>query len=885
MYEINSKNYFNDEKGKNEQNNTFPNNIIKDKSFNNSFQKENLTTLDTTHNNINQKNNLSNFEKYKNQQLLNKIKTKISSCNCNCHIKTNRTIDCNANCHHCCHSHHFHIHHIHIPPRHFLNDYLNTQNLSEISNLNNSITNNSNNLLKEITELRNECKKFKEELDRNKNEKKAGNNYIKKLENKINLKNPKENEENGENNENNENNNKYHDMLDKGFEVINSVSNKCNDEKGKAKGGVYYYMNNDQDYDQLIQAQKNWIDNLSENNGNLQNCQKFPNFNNSISKTYSINDQNLKEKDLNSLQINNTSESNNDNNFYYKNSPIKGINNNKNDNKYYFDSKRNNNKGYIIKRGDKLKNRENQNNNINNIDNNPLDVKNQLKDNKNNDYNEEINHNNINDLNNFDDNNNIEKGDSNILVNNPELINQIEKNSSKKINNNKKENNNEDNNNIGPNNNNIDNVDNDNINNDKINKDNIINNNDNDNNEDNKNEEEEESNLLIERYLIIDEYGNPITVNGQKVLGMELIPLIGEDGKEVIDENGNILLIGPDGKPKSQDDLEPILLDNEIPLVNEENKPFLGLFGVPLINSEGNPIIGPGELYDNENKRVEGILGFVAKDKKGNPIKYNINEDNLEGNNDNNKINNNNLKNKDSINNKDKNSKNGKNKEDANIYNKLRPLLGPDGIPIKDSTNNHILLDENNIPVKNTGISLLLDKSGKPILNSLGVPILLDIEGKPLNVDSNDQNEIINLNKQFLNKNKNFLPPGQKLRPDGYKISNINKYKNNLGNRGRNNKTKNMKKEMNYSECNSESLKKINFLRPYRSPFYDDGEYKVNCFACDAGCGVSKTGYSPMNFSPYNNLIRRRDITPIRIKNRIKNSKNSLKTNMKKINV
>ena len=58
---------------------------------------------------------------------------------------------------------------------------------------------------------------------------------------------------------------------------------------------------------------------------------------------------------------------------------------------------------------------------------------------------------------------------------------------------------------------------------------------------------------------------------------MELIPFIGEDGKEVLDNNGNLILIGPDGKPKTQDELEPILLDDDKPLVNEENKPFLGI--------------------------------------------------------------------------------------------------------------------------------------------------------------------------------------------------------------------------------------------------------------------------------------------------------------------
>ena len=59
-------------------------------------------------------------------------------------------------------------------------------------------------------------------------------------------------------------------------------------------------------------------------------------------------------------------------------------------------------------------------------------------------------------------------------------------------------------------------------------------------------------------------------VAGKKLLGMVLIPNIGEDGKEELDENGNIILIAPDGKPKTQDELEPILLDNDTPLCSPQ---------------------------------------------------------------------------------------------------------------------------------------------------------------------------------------------------------------------------------------------------------------------------------------------------------------------------
>ena len=110
------------------------------------------------------------------------------------------------------------------------------------------------------------------------------------------------------------------------------------------------------------------------------------------------------------------------------------------------------------------------------------------------------------------------------------------------------------------------------------------------------------------------------------------------------------------------------------------------------------------------------------------------------------------------------------------------------------------------------------------------------------------------------------------------------KRKDKIRNRRKNKKERNL---INYSECNPESLKKINFIRPYKNPFYDDLEYKGSCFACDVGCSVSKSGYSIMNYSPYNNLIRRRNTTPIKIINENgkrykRNSKKNEKPNYKR---
>ena len=651
-----------------------------EKPFNNTYMKnpefsKNFSSFKTDYttfkNSNNQKNrSFTSYDKYKSQKLLNV--SPISSNHC-----------------HNCHPHHFHIHHIHIPQ----------ERLYEALNLKNF--DNTAELMKEVLELKSECRKFREELNRNQNEKFSADLYIKELEN--------------QNNKNN-NINKYHDMLDKSFEVLNSVSKKCDDENAKTRGGIYYYMNKDNDYNKLINAQKNWIDNLPEN---IQIQNSYP-----LNHDYNFNDKINEEK----------------------------FGDRKN-NKLFFDSKRNNNKGYIIKRGEKINNYPNKENKfeINHYKNN---------------YNTDPN---INNKNKINQTNSISSNQSNINYNS---FPQNNINDNQYIN---KEN------------------ENSNMNNDKK----IL-----INNRENK---EDEKNPLNERYLIIDKNGNQILNNGKKLYGMELIPLIDKNRKEVIDDEGNIILIGPNGEPKNQNELENIIINDELLLVDEENKPFLGFNGIPLINSEGNPIVGPDELFDKDNKKIEGIIGYVAKDSKGNPIKININEEN----------------NKEKI------------KNNSKDYKNLRPLLDNNGKPILDSNNNFIILDKNNKPVEDKEIKVLLNSDGTPILNEQGKPILTD------------KNEI-NLNNHINN-----------IVDNNFRIR-----KNKIKNRRKNKRQKNL---INYSECNPDSIKKINFIRPFKEPFYDDMEYKGTCFACDVGCCVSKSGYSTMNYSPYNNLIRRRSMTPIKI--------------------
>ena len=237
-----------------------------DRSYDNTINRKtkniNFTTYNITSENNNRKLNL---EKYTNIRQLNQSSQSSLGYRCGYHCGSQLCPYMNH-----CYLHHVHFHHIHIPHNHFC------------PRLNNSVTQRkvgsqqlNSDLLNEVAELRKDCRKFKEELEKTKNENEVGNKYIQLLEKQINIKEKKdininvkrphievdedENEENVKREKGTKLENKYHDMLNKSFEVLNSVSNKCDDEKGKVKGGVNYYVNKDPDYDELIEAQKKWI--------------------------------------------------------------------------------------------------------------------------------------------------------------------------------------------------------------------------------------------------------------------------------------------------------------------------------------------------------------------------------------------------------------------------------------------------------------------------------------------------------------------------------------------------------------------------------------------------------------------------------------------------
>ena len=667
-----------------------------------------------------------------------------------------------------------------------------------LANMNQEMNKKNDNLINEIIYLKKNLDKIETELNRTKNEKDACSSYIKELEKEL-----------SKSNMNNEipsskrramnyskmrDYEKYHDMLNKSFEVLDSVSNQCTNPKGKTKGGVNYYFNRDKDYDSVIKTQKNWINNLpmsleqdynninydneNENEPNETDIYKYPegytntrNMSNSINKSpYDINRNStnnlIPKKYYNTQKIPNFYKTNSSSSSYPK---------------------------------------KKTSNNLNRSSSNPKKRDSPYQ-------------------NNFFDKHIMYK--TNNRKNTPKSL--YYKNNSEA--------------NIPKKNSTYEYIPN--LNNQK-------------NNIPSK-----------ERYLVMDKFGNPIFIQGKRLLAMELVPYLDNEGKEQIDDNGNILFIGPDGNPKTQDDLQPIILDNEKPLVNEENKPFLGVDNVIMVNRFGNPILGPGELYDINNKVVKGELGILPKTNKGNLIKMNVNneplnQNNENPNNDNNDINNNlNYKSPKPLLNKTNTNKNIVNDLNNNTKKNplnIKPLLGSDGKPILDKNNNPILLDENGNVVQDPNIQLLIDQSGFPVYNTLGQAILLDKDKNPLNGDENinqipDNKNII---KNYNDKIPEIKDKKKKIKSGKYRKK---KKKNNLNND--NNETRKFhSKSIKYPKPNPSFQRKLNIL-PERSNRFNPNEYLSTCFACDLGCSVSRSGYSPMTYSPYNKKNKRRDITP-----------------------
>ena len=683
---------------------------------------------------------------------------------------------------------------------------------NSLENMNQEMNKKNDDLINEIVYLKKNLQKMETELNRTKNEKDACNYYIKELEMELSKSNMNNELSNSKRRAKNytkmRDYEKYHSMLNKSFEVLDSVSNQCTNPKGKTKGGINYYFNREKDYDSVIKTQKNWINNLPMSFDN----EKYNNEN---------------EKEPNEQEQDDFNKTQNENNIYKYPEGYISMNSMKNSdlNRGPYNLSNNSLNNFMPK---KFYNSTNSQKSTN-FRSNSL-PKNTYSTNK---YNKSYNY-----------NNDKKKRNSPYQTDFFQGQNIMYKASKRQTSS------------MSP----------------------YYRNNSEPNNIQRKNNTYEyiPSNELVknippkERYLVIDKFGNPIFISGKRLLAMELVPFLDKDGKEQIDNNGNILFIGPDGSPKTQDDLQPIILDNEKPLVNEENKPFLGVDDIIMVNRYGNPILGPGELYDINNKVVKGDLGILPKTTQGNLIKLNVNNNeplNKDSEKYNDRINNdpNNNMNyktpKTRFNKTDKNENLKEPNDDNNDINKskilsssIKPLIGSDGLPIRDKNNNPILLDKDGNPIQDPNIKLLLDKSGFPILNTLGQPIIIDKNKNPLELKDDNANNISQKIKQKIPEIKN-----KKIKIKSGKHRKKNK-KNNFDDdnkeTGRFNDNYNK-----YPKPNPSFQRKIKVF-PERNNRFNINEYLGSCFACDLGCSVSRSGYSPMTYSPYEKNKRRRDLTP-----------------------
>ena len=299
--------------------------------------------------------------------------------------------------------------------------------------------------------------------------------------------------------------------------------------------------------------------------------------------------------------------------------------------------------------------------------------------------------------------------------------------------------------------------------------------------------------------------------------------------------NNNELINKNDKKPKLKDFKKP--LNNE----NDDDKYDLYKNPQDIIDSYPDKEDDNGNELKNlrDRLRKKNILDRLKNNKK-NPKDKNL--DPL----------NNSLKDKNQLNNKKK-------LPETNI-------TDDNQFPIIDNLEgNQIPNNENQYPNLN---------KLSPNKNNL---IQNNINTKPLINNDNINTEPNNL----LNKNDNPEENDILLNPNKHKLNNLNNIlnKNEPQNKNNNpnfeiesddpgygkNKNKRPKSLENKSKLRKGNINK--FLYPNlkdkrnklnrHNKFYNDGA----CWACDVGCSISTTGYSPMTFSPYDITYKRKDIT------------------------
>ena len=532
----------------------------------------------------------------------------------------------------------------------------------------------NNSLENKINDLKNNLQNFENKLNRTKIDKRASDFYIKKLE-----KNLSNNNINHPFNFKKENkirdNNLNASKLNKSSIIFNSFLDKKNRINQKLKiNEDFSFNNNNKDYNNIIQTQKEWLDTLHQNHMKTKNLLDIDNYLNNY---------------------NNKNNYNNINNYNYKN--------------------------VIHKCKSYTKNNSIPKSNITNY-NYDYDYDTNISCNNNNNNERLYEKYNTKNFSEYQVNSNMDKekefyqkpqfntlknqfinNDVSNYIYNPELIIPNNRIQSDLINNLIKEN-------------------------DNKNKTYTLNNSTN-----NKEIKTFNNNSIKENYLILDNKGNQMYKNGKKIVGMKI--KYKDNKKNHFINLETVIITGPDGQPKSLE-LKPIFLDNNKPLVNEENKPFLGINNLYFIDENGNPIVGENEILNEKKQIIQGQLGIVPRDKRGNVIKISlINDNNKEC-----EVNSNKKKLTNSV-------------DDKNIKQKMKQKYYP---------------------------------------------------------------ELIKSEKYF---NQDLFKNRKKFKKQKY-------IKNN--------------------KFNNQKL------------------LASSCFACNAGCGISRTGYSSMTYSPFNTRVKRKEETSLK---------------------
>jgi hypothetical protein len=201
---------------------------------------------------------------------------------------------------------------------------------------------------------------------------------------------------------------------------------------------------------------------------------------------------------------------------------------------------------------------------------------------------------------------------------------------------------------------------------------------------------------------------------------------------------------------------------------------------------------------------------------------------------------------------------------------KLNDIINPG---INNNNENEILKNKNKPEIP----QYIKDDIKKDLLNPLYKPQgplqKSDFTNSKYNIPNNNLNNSDKLLISQIPKQNNLINNDLKNKKD-LQIKTFPNDKINLSDSeyGINNKVKNLNnnkkdniRQNNFQKKNSESFRKkdknLKRIKSYENiPNFTDG----NCWACNLGCSVSTTGYSPMNFSPYDSTIKRRDVTPIK---------------------